>query len=68
MGSPMTLSHLILNDLERSIISLRFQRVISRKETDVGDMLILNINRKLYMGSPIPPSHLTLRDLERSRL
>ena len=58
-----------LSDLERSMSrSLRFQRPISRKATELGHMLLLNTSRKSYMGSPIPPSHLTLSDLERSKL
>ncbi len=69
MESPMTLSHLTLNDLERSISrSPRFQRFISHKATELGHMLLLNIIRKSYIGSPIPPSHLTLSDLERLKL
>ncbi len=36
MGSPMTLSHLALRDLERSISrSHRFQRLISRKAAEL---------------------------------
>ncbi len=56
MGSPMTLSHLILSDLERSISrSLRYQRLISRKAAALGNMLLLDTNRKSYMGSSKPP-------------
>ncbi len=67
MVSPMTLSHLTLSDLERSISrSLRFKTLISRKGPELGHMLLLNINRKPYMGSPVTLSHLTLGDLERS--
>ncbi len=51
MVSPMTLSHLTLSDLERSISrSLRFKTLISRKGPELGHMLQLNINRKPYMG------------------
>ncbi len=46
MESQMTLLHLTLSDIERS---LRFQRLISRKATVLGHMLLLNINRKSYM-------------------
>ncbi len=30
-------------------------------------MLLVNINKKLYMGNPITLSHLTLRDRKRSK-
>ena len=64
----MTLSDLTLSDLERSKTrSLRFQRLISRKGVELGPMLPLTINRKLYMASPMTPSLLTLSDLERSK-
>ncbi len=47
IGSPITLSHLTLSDLERSISrSLRFQRFISHKAAELGHMLLLNTNRK----------------------
>ncbi len=66
MGSPMTLSHLTLSDLERSYSrSFRFRGLISCKRAELGHMLLLNINRKAYMGSQMT-SHLTLSDLERS--
>ncbi len=69
MGSPMTLSHLTLSDLESSMSrSIRFQRLISRKAVELYHKLILNINRKSYMGSPMPLSYLTLSDIERSKL
>ncbi len=48
--------------------SLRFRRLISRKGTELGHMLILNTNSKSYMGSTISPSRLILSDLERSKL
>ncbi len=65
MGSPITLSHLTLSDIERSIsMSLKLQRLISRKAAEFGRILLLNTNRKSYMGSPKAPSHLTLSDLE----
>ena len=67
MGSPITLSHLTLSDLERSTLrSLRFRSLISLKGAELGHMLLLKINRKPYMGSPMTRSHLTLSDLERS--
>ncbi len=55
-----------LSDHERSMSSHSdFERlIISRKESDLGHMLVLNINRKPYMGSPMAISHLTLSDLE----
>ncbi len=65
MGSPVTLSHLTLGDLERSISrSFRFRNLISRKGSELGHMLLLNINRKAYMGSQMTLSHLTLSDLK----
>ncbi len=69
MGSPMTLLHLTLRGLERSISrSLRFERLIPHKSAELGHMLLLNANRKSYTGSPIPPSYLTVSDLESSKL
>ena len=54
MGSPMTLSHLTLSDLERSNSrSLRFRSLVSCKGAELGHMLPLNINGKAYMGSPL---------------
>ena len=45
MGSPVTLSHLTLSDLERSNLrSLTFQSLISCKGPELGHMLLLNIN------------------------
>ncbi len=49
MGSPMTLSHLMLSDLETS--KSRSLKFISHKGAELGDILVLNINRKAYMGS-----------------
>ncbi len=61
----MTLSRLTLSDLERSNSrSLRFRRLTSCKGAELGDMLLLNINRKAYKGSPMTSSHMTLSDLE----
>ncbi len=61
MASPMTLSHLILSDLERSIsMSLTLWSLISCKGAELGHILLLNINRKAYMGNPMILSHLTL--------
>ncbi len=66
MGSSMTLSHLTLSDLERSVSrSLRFQSIMSRKGAELGHMLLLNINRKPFMWSQVTLSHLALSDLER---
>ncbi len=66
-GSPMTLSHLTLGELERSNWrSLRFWSLTSCNGAELGHMLLLNINRKEYMGSPMTLSYLTLGDLERS--
>ncbi len=54
MESPMTPSHLTLSDLERSKPrSLRFQRFVSCKGAELGNMLLLNINGKAYIGSPL---------------
>ena len=67
MASPVTSSHLILSDLERSNSrSLRFRSLISCKGAELDHMLLLDINRKAYMGSPVTLSHFTLGDLERS--
>ncbi len=61
MGSPVTLSHLTLSDIERAISkSLRFQRLISHKAAELDDLLLLNTNRISYTGR----SHLTLSGLE----
>ncbi len=69
MGSPMTLSHLTLSDLERSKSrSLKFRKLIFRKGAELGHMLLLNINRKAYMGSPVTLSQLSWSDLKRSKL
>ncbi len=65
VGSPMTLPHLTLSDLERSNSkSPKFRSLISHKGAELGPMLILNIT-KPNMGSPTAPSDLTLSDLER---
>ncbi len=57
-----------LSDLERSMSrSFRFSKLISYKGTELGHMLLLNINRKPYMGSPMTLSHLTLRGQYRGR-
>ncbi len=72
MGSPMTLLHLNLSDLERSVSrSLRFQTLISRKAAEFGHICyyLTPIRNHIWdMGSPKPPSHLTLSDPERSKL
>ncbi len=50
-GSPLTLSHLNLSDLERSKSrTLKFRSIISRKGAVVGHMLQLDINRKAFWG------------------
>ena len=50
----MTLSHLALNDHERSKSrSLRFRRLTSRKGAELGHMLLLNNNRKSHMGGGV---------------
>ena len=56
MGSPMALSHLTLNGLERSKLrSLRFRSLMSRKGAElICHILLLNTHRKAYMGSLIP--------------
>ncbi len=68
MVIPMTSSHLILSDLERSNSrSLTFQSLISCKGAELGHRLLLNIDRKAYMGRPMTPSYLTLGEHERSK-
>ncbi len=42
-------------------------KLISRKRTELGPMLLLTINRKPYMGSPLTSSHLALSDPVRSK-
>ena len=50
MGNAMTLSQLLLSDLERSkSMSLIFRSIISRKGAELGHMLLLNMNRKVCM-------------------
>ncbi len=67
MDAPMTLSHLTLSDLERSISkSLRFQRLISRKATVLGHILLLNIIGNQESNTTI--TFFTLSDLEMSNL
>ena len=67
MGSSMTLSYLTLGDLESSRSrSLTFQNIISGKGAELGIMLLLNTNRKLYMGSRMTLTYLTWSNLERS--
>ncbi len=67
MGSPMTLSHLTLGDLERSNPrSLRFRSHVFCEGAELGHKLLLNINRTAYIESPMTSSHMTLSDLERS--
>ena len=47
-----------LSDLERSISrSLRSERLISGNVAELGQMLLLNINRKPYMESATTLSH-----------
>ncbi len=68
MASPMALSNLTLTDLQRSKSrSLRFQSLITFKGAELGPILVLTINRKLYMASPMALSNLTFTDLERSK-
>ena len=56
-----------LGDLERSMSrSLRFRRLIFRKGSELGHVLLENTNRKSYMWSPIALSHFPLNGLERS--
>ncbi len=53
MVSPMTLSNLTLSDIERSESRwLMFRSIISHKEAELGQMLLLNIKRKAFMGIP----------------
>ncbi len=61
MVSSMTISHLTLSDLERSMSkSVRFRSIIPRKGAGLDNILPLNTNRKAYMWSPIVRSQLTL--------
>ncbi len=66
MGSPMALLHLTLSDLETSNsmspkfqvkvkITHRLQSLISRKRAELGNKLLLTINRKPYMVSVMAP-------------
>ena len=57
----MALAHLALSDLERSP---DFEALYHRG-TQLGPMLLLNINRKPYVSSRMELSNLTLGDLER---
>ncbi len=68
MGSPKTLSHLTLGDIEISKSrSLRFWSIISRKGAMLIHMLLFNINRKAYVGSPfVHAITFDLSDLHRS--
>ncbi len=55
MGSPMTLSHLTLSDLEG-----QFQGYSDFEALNLARLiLLLNIDRKAYMGSPMTSSHMT---------
>ncbi len=55
-------------ELERSLSrSLGFQRLISRKGTELGHVLLLDANGKSHMESPIAPSNFTLGNLVRSQ-
>ncbi len=59
--SPMTLSYLILSDLERlKVWSRRCRSIISHKGAELGHILLLKINRKVHMGGPFVQLHLTL--------
>ncbi len=62
MASSITLSVLLLNDLERS---LGFQCLISHKGAELGPMVLLTISRKLFMASSMTLSLLIVSDLER---
>ncbi len=57
----MTSSHMTLSDLKKS----NFRNLISHKGAELGHILILNTNRKIY--SAITLSHLILSDIERSK-
>ena len=63
----MVPAHLTFSGLEWSESrSPRFRSFIPRQGGHLGDMLLLNINRKPYMGSPTALLDLTLSGLERS--
>ncbi len=64
MGSPMAQSHLTLKGQSQD--NSHFQFYISER-SELGHMLLLNINRKSDMRNPMAPSHLTLGDFERSK-
>ncbi len=64
MGSPM--AHLHLFDLSKRSLKVTkisgqsqksptLQSLVSRKGAKLGHMLLLTINRKLYMASPMTP-------------
>ncbi len=66
MGSPMTPSIMIFNDLKgQSQGHLEFKALYLIKE-QLGPMSLLTINRKPYVASPRAQSLLTLSDFERS--
>ncbi len=68
MGTAMASSHLTLHDLERLMSrAIRFWRLITRREAELGHVLLLSTNRKSYIVSPVEQSHLTLGDFERSK-
>ncbi len=46
----------------------QFLGLISSKKAELGQILLLNINRKSYLESSVALSHLTLSDLEKSKL
>ncbi len=53
-----------LNDLEKSKSkSLRIRSLISCKGQELGNIPLLNINKKAYMGSPLMRLHLTFATL-----
>ncbi len=65
MGSPTTPLNLIISDPERSSSRpLTFLRLVYRKGTKLGHMLLLNTTRKSFVWSQ-NMSHLSLGDLER---
>ncbi len=64
-GSPMTLSHLALSDLERSKSKwLRFPSIISRKSSRLRPNVTITHYRKAYIGSPLVRLHLNLETLK----
>ncbi len=65
MESPTVRLALTLSGLERSKSLRFFPAIISHKGTELGHMLLLDINRKSYVGSLNVLFDMTKSDLER---